>query len=285
MRHVKLGLLGNGIGRSSAGRLHEMLGRLYGVDVSYRLIDLADREGPVAIGDELTRCRDEGYSGVNVTHPYKQEAFARVRTMADFPGELSAVNTVVFEGDRMLGHNTDFSGFLRAFRHGFGSRLSPGRVLMLGAGGVGVAIAVALSRLGALELVIHDTVPSAGLALEERLSGLEMKVRRAGSDLTAEMRGADGLVNATPVGMYQYPGNPFPEAALGSQRWAFDAVYTPENTEFLHACRVRGIDTLSGFELFLFQGLDAFRLFTGIEPDADRARSSFLRRYPLDQRP
>ena len=79
--------------------------------------------------------------------------------------------------------------------------------------------------------------------------------------------------------------NPFPEAALGLQRWAFDAVYTPENTEFLHACRVRGIDTLSGFELFLFQGLDAFRLFTGIETDADLARSSFLQRYPLDQRP
>ena len=283
MRRVKLGLLGNGIGRSRAGKLHEMLGCLCGVDVSYNLIDLAGREGPVSIGDELARCREAGYRGVNVTHPYKQDAFARVQTARDFPGRLSAVNTVVFEGDRMLGDNTDFSGFVQAFRGQFGSGFSPGRVLMLGAGGVGVAIAVALSRLGALELVIHDKVPAAGLVLQERLRGLDMKVSQADDDLVAEMQNADGLVNATPVGMYQYPGNPFGEVGIGSQRWAFDAVYTPENTAFLIACRARNIETLSGFELFLFQGLDAFWIFTGIEVDSDRVRSAFLQRYPLDQ--
>ena len=113
-----------------------------------------------------------------------------------------------------------------------------------------------------------------------RATGLDL--REARTDLDAETAAADGLVNATPLGMFQYPGCAFPVAALGGQRWAFDAVYTPENTAFLAACRRRGIDTLSGFGLFLYQGLDAFELFTGVEPDARAIEAAFLERYPLE---
>ena len=100
--------------------------------------------------------------------------------------------------------------------------------------------------------------------------------------LVAEMRQADGLINATPVGMFQYPGNPFPEDGFKNQYWTFDAVYTPENTEFLDQCRRRGIKTLSGFYLFLFQGLDAFKHFTGITAKAKTAEPIFLERFPLE---
>ena len=96
------------------------------------------------------------------------------------------------------------------------------------------------------------------------------------------MLACDGLVNATPVGMHQYPGQPFPPGGFARQRWAFDAVYTPENTEFLAQCRQRGIETISGFKLFLYQGVDAFERFTGIEVYAGAVERIFVQRYPLE---
>jgi shikimate dehydrogenase len=279
---LQLGLLGNNINRSRMKNLIELLGELNDLDVSYRLMDLAARPAPVRIADELKRCRAEGFRGVNVTHPYKRDAFHHVATMAHFPKGLTSVNTVLFNTDKNLADNTDYSGCIRAFHSQFGDGFTAGKVLMLGAGGVGVAIGYALLRLGLDELVLHDTKQDLAEALVGQMQVAGFTARLAGANLVAEMAQADGLINATPIGMFQYPGNPFPQAGFGPQRWAFDAVYTPENTEFLQQCRNRKIATLSGFRLFLYQGLDAFRHFTGITVDAAAAEAEFLKRHPLE---
>lgn len=281
-QEIKLGLLGNNLGRSRAKNLHELLGELHGLNVTYNPMDLVGRDTHVSIAGELERCRDEGFQGVNVTHPYKVEAFAHVTTLPNFPEGLTSVNTVLFTETGMLADNTDFSGCCRAFFHQFGSDFEPGRVLMMGAGGVGVAIAHALKRLGVQELIIKDINEDTAKELVAQLSASNMSVRLAQEDLVTEMRQAEGLINATPVGMFQYPGNPFPEAGFKTQRWAFDAVYTPENTQFLDQCRKRDIETLSGFYLFLFQGLDAFKHFSGITADAETVEPAFLKRFPLE---
>jgi len=139
-----------------------------------------------------------------------------------------------------------------------------------------------LKKLALSELVIYDLDVEMARDLAVQLREKGVLARVAGQDLVAEMQEADGLINATPVGMFQYPGNPFPAAGFGSQRWAFDAVYTPVNTEFLVRCSDAGIATLSGFRLFLYQGLNAFEHFTGITPDGPEAEVNFLRRFPLE---
>ncbi len=279
---LQLGLLGNGLGRSRAKNLHELLGEIYGLNVNYRVMDLGGRTEAVSIIRELERCRDEGFRGVNVTHPYKRDAFLCVTPLPHFPDGLTSINTVLFEPKEMRADNTDHSGFIAAFRSQFGENRQPGRVLMLGAGGVGVAIAYGLHRLGVGELVIHDTRPESAESLVRQLAAGNLPARLADIDIVLEMRQADGLINATPIGMFQYPGNPFPSEGFTDQKWAFDAVYTPEQTEFLRECRMRGINTLSGFKLFLYQGLHAFQRFTGISPDALAVETMFLKRYPLE---
>lgn len=279
---IKLGLLGNNIGRSQAKNLHELLGEMHGLDVTYQPMDLLDREQSVSIAVELERCRNEGFRGVNVTHPYKRDAFAHVPTVTGFPKGLTSVNTVLFSESGMLGDNTDFTGCCRAFRCHFGEAFRPGRVLMLGAGGVGVAIAYAMKRLGVDELVIHDVRADLAQELVTRMHICQRESRLAGPDLVAEMQNADGLINATPIGMFQYPGNPFPEEGFGNQRWAFDAVYTPQYTQFLQQCGQCGIETLTGFYLFLYQGVDAFERFTGFTVDAKAVKRTFLERFPLE---
>ncbi|MEZ5450716.1 MAG: hypothetical protein R3E89_17665 [Thiolinea sp.] len=245
-------------------------------------MDLARREQPVAIAAELQRCRAEGFRGVNVTHPYKRDAFRCVTTLPGFLQGLTSVNTVLFDEGVDHAANTDFSGFCRGYLSQFGQDAAAGRVLMLGTGGVGLAIAYGLMRVGATELVLFDKNLAAAATLLEQLADAPLNVRLAEVDLVAEMQAADGLINATPVGMFQYPGNPFPAAGFAHQQWAFDAVYTPENTEFLQTCRQRGIATLSGFKLFLYQGLDAFEHFTGLAVDDQQVEIAFLERYPLE---
>lgn len=279
---IKLGLLGNNIGRSRAKDLHELLGKIYGLSLTYRPMDLRDRSEPVSIQSELERCRREGYRGVNITHPFKRDAFPVVTPVQTFPTGLTSVNTVLFNDRKLAADNTDYSGFNKAFSKKFGPRFQPGKVLMLGAGGVGVAIGYALQSLGAEELVIFDTNRKLAAEMVKQMGYCTMTVRLAEDDLRAEMVHAKGLINATPVGMFQYPGCAFPMNGFNAQEWAFDAVYTPENTDFLKSCRNWGIETLSGFKLFLFQGLDAFKLFTGITPDADEVESIFLNRFPIE---
>ncbi len=257
---MRLGLIGRGISRTQAGRLHTALGRLCGLEVAYDLFD-ADGEESFDFQGRFWRCAQDGYRGVNVTHPFKLDVLQHCAPMASLPVSLRAVNTVLFDPDGPRAANTDYTGFLRAWWHRFGGK-PPGRVLMVGAGGVGVALGHALARLGADEIVIHDKAVPVAVDLAAAITRDGTSARLA-NDLETEMEVADGLVNATPVGMAQYPGNPFPESKIGGQRWAFDAIYTPLETDFLRHCKARSVAQLSGFELFLYQGLDAFQIFTG----------------------
>lgn len=133
---------------------------------------------------------------------------------------------------------------------------------MLGAGGVGIAIALGLQKLGVSELVVSDLDRPLAENLVTQCQKKSKSARIAGADLVAEMESADGLINATPVGMFQYSGIPFPEQGMGAQRWAFDAVYTSVDTLFLQQRKGAGMEILSGFRLFLYQGLNAFTHFT-----------------------
>jgi shikimate dehydrogenase len=279
---IKLGLLGNNLGRSRAKNLHELLGEIYNLNVIYQPIDLLDCVAPVSLEDELHKCQAGGFCGVNVTHPYKRDAFNLAAVDQHFPDGLTSVNTILFTPSGLRAYNTDYSGCCRAFTGHFGVDFKPGKVLLLGAGGVGVAIAFALKLLGAEELVISDIKESLARNLVDRMATENFAARLAGADLLEEMACADGLVNATPIGMFQYPGNPFDVQGLRPEHWAFDAVYTPENTAFLKESRRLGLKTLSGFRLFLYQGLDAFQHFTGIIADDRKIEPLFLERFPLE---
>jgi shikimate dehydrogenase len=271
---IQLGLIGAGISKSSAPRLHIFLGQMYGLPVDYLRIDSNEIAG-FEFADAIARCAREGYRGVNVTHPYKEVVRRKVEVSDPSVARIGAINTVIFEPKGWQGFNTDFSGFSGAFRHRFGDA-KPGISLIVGAGGVGKAMAFSLARLGAKEIWLHDVekARSDGLAATLAAAGIATSVIET-DGLKDAVRKADGLLNGTPLGMFQHPGNAFPVDAIGGQRWAFDAVYTPLETEFLKCCKAKSLDILSGYDLFLFQGFDAFTIFTGIEVDPAAAVASF----------
>jgi shikimate dehydrogenase len=216
----------------------------------------------------------QGFRGVNITYPYKEKVVGQLRIDDQRVRAIRACNTVVFGGREPLGFNTDFSGFIAAFRQTFGN-LRPGIVAMAGAGGVGKAIGFALASLGAAELRLFDRdVPKAeALARVLGTTAPVMRVAVAAS-IAEAASGAEGLVNCTPLGMAGHPGTAIPKPLTAGRRWAFDAVYTPVETEFLQDARAAGLEILSGYELFFHQGIEAFRIFTGRAVDQAKLRAA-----------
>ena len=272
MRVCRYGLIGAGIVGSLSPALHEAEGRWHGLELTYTLIDVSR---PGATGD-LARLLSEaeltGYAGLNITHPFKQQVIGLLDRLSPQAADIGAVNTVVFTGGQRVGHNTDAYGFAESFRRGLpGAPI--GEVVQLGAGGAGAACAFA--QLGAgtghLTLVDPDLDRAAGLA--ETLSArfeLDRIAVATAADLPALLARADGLVNASPVGMHGHPGAPLPVELLRPGLWVVDVIYMPVETELLAAARARGLPALGGTGMCVFQAAAAFELFTGRTPDTGR---------------
>ena len=273
-----VGLVGSGIGTSLSPALHEREADELGLRYQYRTLDLDALGLPVtAIGDVLTAARLAGYDGLNITYPGKQLVLDHLDELSPEAAAVGAVNTVVLTGGRAVGHNTDLPGFARAVGRGLpDARLD--RVVLLGAGGAGSAVAHALLALGAGTLRIFDTDPLRSDALAaavcQRFGAGRASAGRLGS-LADALRDADGLAHATPTGMLGYPGLPLPVELLRPELWVADVVYRPLDTALLNAARARGCRVLDGGRMLVFQAADAFQLFTGREPDANRMLRHF----------
>ncbi|MFJ7077126.1 shikimate dehydrogenase [Streptomyces sp. NPDC098781] len=268
-----VGLIGSGIGPSLSPALHEREADRQGLRYLYRLIDI-DSLGvpPDAVGDLVRAARDLGFDGLNITHPCKQLVIEHLDALAPQAEALGAVNTVVFEDGRAVGHNTDVTGFAASFARGLPD-VPMERVVQLGAGGAGAAVAHAMLTLGAGQVTVVDALGDRAADLAAALNGHFGAGRAAAGspDQLARLLGpADGIVHATPTGMAAHPGLPFAAQLLHPGLWVAEVVYRPLETELLRAARAAGCAALDGGGMAVFQAADAFRLFTGREPDSSR---------------
>lgn len=271
---IRLGLIGDNIRRSKSPLLHQLAGRLCGLDVTYEPLIPADMG--VDFDTVFQRCRAEGFRGINITYPYKETVFPRLKVENARVKSIGACNTVIFGPGEPRGYNTDYTGFVSAFRENLPGA-QPGIVAMVGAGGVGRAVAFALAELGAVELRLVDADRARAETLAASLRAFAGAMEILVAETTAEAAaGCDGLVNCTPLGMVGIPGTAVPKLLMTGCRWAFDAVYTPVDTRFLTDARATGLATISGYELFFHQGIDAFRIFTGHTVDMQALRTALL---------
>lgn len=273
---ILVGLIGAGIQASRSPRLHEQEGQAQGLRYTYKLFDLdvlgltADAL-PVLLRD----AEQLGFNGLNITYPCKQAVLPHLDELSPDAAAIGAVNTVVFRNGRRIGHNTDWSGFAHSMQRSVG-KAARGRVVLLGAGGAGAAVAHALLTLDTAQLILVDVARERAEGLAATLCA-RFGAGRALADSEAEsaVRGADGLVNATPIGMEKLPGTPLPAPLLSPNLWVADIVYFPLETELLREAKARGCRTMDGGGMAVFQAADAFRLFSGRDADAERMLRHF----------
>ena len=273
-----VGLIGAGIQRSLTPTMHEEEARAQSLRLHYQLIDLdAAHVGADKLPLLIEAARIMGFAGLNITYPCKQAVIPLLDELSDEAQAMGAVNTVVFRDGRATGHNTDGTGWSAAFRRAL-PQADLGRVLLLGAGGAGAAIAHAVLRLGARHLVVNDREAARAAELAESLNERYGAGRvSASDDVAAALRGASGLIHATPTGMDKLPGLPLPAELLRAEQWIAEVVYFPIETALLRAARARGCATVDGGGMAVWQAVGAFRLFTGLEPDPARMEAHFRR--------
>lgn len=273
---VLAGLIGRGIQASRTPAMQEREGAEQGLRLVYRRIDLDVLGlGPDALPELLTAAERMGYAGLNITYPCKQSVVPLLDELSEEARALGAVNTVVLREGRRIGHNTDCTGFAESFRRGLVG-VPRQHVLQLGAGGAGAAVAHALLAEGVERLSVLDPDASRAAMLVKSLVARFGAARAGGcAEASSALTDADGLVNCTPMGMAGHPGLPVPAEVLHPGLWVADIVYFPLETALLGAARAIGCRTLDGGGMAVFQAVEAFRLFTGMVPDAERMLRHF----------
>jgi shikimate dehydrogenase len=223
----------------------------------------------------IAEVEQAGFAGVNITHPCKQAVLQHVHELSPDAAALGAVNTLVFANGRRIGHNTDWWGFAEGFR-GALPGASQRVVTQLGAGGAGSAVAYAMLKMGTQQLNVYDVDRARAAQLHATLAkSFDAQRVNLVATLTEALAASDGLINTTPVGMAKYPGTPLPPALLRAEMWVAEIVYFPLETELLRAARALGCRTVDGGGMVVFQAAEAFRLFTGVEPDPARMLERF----------
>src|SRR3954469_6215187 len=197
------GLIGAPIAHSASPAMHERAAEALGLRGHYQLIEVAGADAP-ALRMMLEGVRRLGFAGVNVTYPYKEAVVPLLDELAPGAAAMGAVNTVVVSNGRLIGHNTDTTGFARAVAPLLAA--SENAVAVIGTGGVGKAIAFALASLDVTDIRIFDTEP----ARAEKLAALLARHggARVATSVEDALHGATGLVNGTPVGMLPNRGTP-----------------------------------------------------------------------------
>jgi shikimate dehydrogenase len=270
-----VGLIGAGIQLSLTPAMQEEEARHHGLRLHYQLIDLDRTPGSLAqLPALLTAARIMGFAGLNITYPCKQAVVPLLDELSPQAQAMGAVNTVVIRGGRLVGHNTDGSGWAWGFR-----RALPDAdlrcVVLLGAGGAGSAIAHAVLGLGATQLRIVDTDRVRAEALAKALNAQHGARAEAVADAAQALEGASGLIHATPTGMAKLPGLPLDPALLRPDLWVSEVVYFPIETELLKTARALGCRTVDGGVMAVGQAVGAFELFTGQPADAARMEQHF----------
>ena len=275
---ILAGLIGAGIQASRTPALHEHEGAAQGLNYLYRLIDLDQLKlDSTALEELLTAAQYMGFTGLNITFPCKQAILPLLDELSPEARGIGAVNTVVLKDGRRVGHNTDCLGFAEGFRRGL-TDAARQRVVQMGAGGAGAAVAHALLSEGVEQLTVFDVENERAQALVDNLNQhFEGTRARVGHDLESAMTAACGLVNTTPMGMAKLPGMPVPKALLRAELWVAEIVYFPLETELLKEARALGCRTLNGATMAVYQAVKAFELFSGRPADAARMQAHFAR--------
>lgn len=258
-----VGVLGSPVAENPTGAMQEAAFRATGLNWRYLTIQVK----PDDLADAIKGVRAFGMRGINLTIPHKVEVMQYLDEIAPDAEKIGAVNTVRRVGDHLIGENTDGKGFLRSLQVDAHFDPAGKRIVILGAGGASRAIGTELALAGAAELIVVNRTPLRG---EDMVNDVRYRTGAAiaympWKETFVVGQDVDLLVNATSIGLYPHVDD-MPDVDLESARpdlLVCDVVFNPVETAFLRAARERGLPTLDGLSMLVYQGVIGFELWTG----------------------
>lgn len=265
-KSILIGLIGSGVDGSLSPAMHEREGYQQGLRYIYKRIDIT-RLGldKSALPELLVAAERMGFTGLNITHPCKQEVLKFLDELSEEAAEIGAANTVLFSAGKRVGHNTDGRAFVESFRTRMGD-VPHDKIVLLGAGGAGTAIGHSLLKSMETSLVVLDKVQESADTLcqkQRERYGSDRVTLRVVERLEEALEDANGLINATPVGMDDCAGSVLLRHMMRSDLWISDIVYFPLDTELLRMARQSGCRVMVGGGMAIGQAAAAFEIFTG----------------------
>lgn len=269
----RVGLIGHPIAHSLSPVIQNAAFAKHGREERYELWDTEASQLEARVGE----LRDDGFLGANVTVPYKQAVMPYLDRLDSLAEQTGAVNTIVNQGGRLAGYNTDVTGFEQALAAS-GFATEGARAVVLGAGGAARAVGLVLVRGRAAGIDLCDIDLERARALAEHLRSLSegQTVVRAHAPSDAAFREAVTncrlLVNCTPTGTRhsQLEGNtPLDPDAIPADALVFDLVYNPPLTPLLAAAQARGARAVGGLSMLVYQAAASFKLWTGLDAPVD----------------
>jgi shikimate dehydrogenase len=253
-------LLGYPVAHSLSPAMQNAALRAAGLNNRYRLLPVP----PAELAGKVVELRNPKVVGFNVTIPHKIAIIPMLDKVDWDAAAIGAVNTVVNENGRLVGHNTDCVAAVRVLEEASGG-LAGRRVVCIGAGGAARAVVYGLApHVAEITILARDETKAESLAGQMRAhSGADF--RAGGLDEAAKaLRSADILVNATPVGMHpNVDSTPVEPSTFHGGLLVFDLVYNPERTRLLRDAESAGARTVGGLGMLVYQGAEAYRLWTG----------------------
>lgn len=265
-------VIGWPVGHSLSPAMQNAAFKACGIDALYEAVPIEPEEFHTGI----RRLLDEGFDGWNVTVPHKERMFEACDALGNGDARASGtVNTVVVSNGRMTGYSTDALGVVRAIAHDFGIRSMPATQLYLGCGGAAQAVATHAAVNGSRTLYLANRTIEKAEAQVRRISALNPACRAIAIPLAAApevVPKCDIVFQCTSLGMRPDDPMPIPPEAIPVDTPVFDFVYTP--SRFREALRLRGNPVSDGLEMLLQQGMESFRIWTGLDAPEEEMRSA-----------
>lgn len=276
------GIIGDPVEHSLSPGMHNAAFKELGLDNIYVPFQVKAEN----LEDAVLGAQSLGIKGFNVTIPHKTEVINYLDYLDIAAGLIGAVNTIEFGKNGAVGHNTDGIGAVMAIEEV--TPVKNKKVVILGAGGASRAIAFQLLLSGVNNLIIANrTVEKASELRNDLVEKLDHEVRVSGLDesLTQELRDTDILINTTPVGMYpNVDQKPVVDAGMMHQDLVVnDIVYNPLKTGLLNEADKAGAKSISGIKMLIYQGVEAFKIWTGIEPPVEIFQNALMAELDLDE--
>ena len=257
-------VIGNPIEHSLSPKLHNYWIKKNNIEAVYDKKQINESDIEFVVGE----IKNEKINGINVTVPFKKSVIPFMDELSSEANESQSVNTIYFQNGKVIGHNTDISGFelgIKYSKYDVKNKI----VFILGAGGVVSSIIIALKKMGAAKIIISNRTKTKAEGLKKIFN--ELEIIDWGKTPNFDM-----IINATSIGLKNEEGINLDYTSVGHNKFFYDLIYNPKETIFLKRAKLFGNKTENGKMMFIYQAHQAFTVWHKLMPDINEETMNLI---------